>query len=251
MNRQVDFEQLLQRIGQRDADAEAALCAHFRPGVFNVLYGRSGDLALSDDLTQRTLQLTLQKARAGQIDEPPALPSFVRSVAVNLLLAHWRKEKRRGTQADTEAVQASESNGRSLLGLAQGDELARIVHEAISSLSVDRDRDAVRRYYLHDEDKGVIVAALGIKDIDALDRLLYRARQRLKQVLLARYRGGAADLLVLWVALLAGTLIVTSVAATSARAAVRGSALTPHSWLHDRTHCEVLAMHTRARAARR
>jgi len=77
------------------ADAEARLCRRFVPRV--VAYGlrHLGDRADAADLAQATLCVALEKIRAGEVDRPDQLASFVFGTCRNLARGWRRGDARR------------------------------------------------------------------------------------------------------------------------------------------------------------
>jgi RNA polymerase sigma-70 factor (ECF subfamily) len=56
------------------------------------------------------------------------------------------------------------------------------VRELIAELPTERDRLIVKRFYLDEEDKGVICDELGLSPLH-FDKVIFRARQRMKDKL--------------------------------------------------------------------
>lgn len=54
--------------------------------------------------------------------------------------------------------------------------------EVLDQLSIPRDRELLRRFYLQDEDKEAICSDLGLS-AQHFDRVLYRARQRMRDLI--------------------------------------------------------------------
>jgi RNA polymerase sigma-70 factor (ECF subfamily) len=52
----------------------------------------------------------------------------------------------------------------------------------LRQLSISRDREILRRYYLSDDDKEVICRDLGLSP-GHFDRVLYRAKQRMRELI--------------------------------------------------------------------
>ena len=90
----LSHEQIALDIKAGDADAERLLVEQFERPVKLILMKRTRDSQLSSDLAQDTFILTIQKLRAGDLRNPAALPGFIRQIAVNLSIEHFRKEKR-------------------------------------------------------------------------------------------------------------------------------------------------------------
>ena len=76
--------ELVARILAGEKAAESELVQRYSRGVSIILHRATGDQSLSEDLSQETFQLTLEKIRGGDIREPEKLSGFICSVARNL-----------------------------------------------------------------------------------------------------------------------------------------------------------------------
>ena len=180
----LSHEQIALDIKAGDADAERLLVEQFERPVKLILMKRTRDSQLSSDLAQDTFILTIQKLRAGDLRNPAALPGFIRQIAVNLSIEHFRKEKRyvssddgiislHATHRDQKAEQMDRRQVREML------------EEVLSQLAQPRDREILTRFYLLDEDKPNICSALDLSAAH-FDRVLYRAKQRMRDLMATR-----------------------------------------------------------------
>jgi RNA polymerase sigma-70 factor, ECF subfamily len=191
-------ERLVESIrGGGDAAAEARLVERYGRGVRNLLarHTRSPDVA--EDLLQDTFALAAAKLRAGELREPAKLPGFLAGLARSLAIEHYRKEGRRRTDVDSEAAEAGPPMAAGQLDELLRDEEALLVRRVLGELSTPRDREILFRYYIAEEEREAIAADHGV-DVPQLNRVLHRARQRYKELYLARLaaagrrRSGAA-----------------------------------------------------------
>ena len=178
--------ELVNRIEAGDGFAESELVEQFARSIKLVLVKRTGSDQLANDLCQDTFVVTLRKLRAGDLKKPRRLWAFMRQTAVNISIDHYRKEKRYVHQDD----------GIISLRHSHRDHKARhidslmtrqLLEAALEQLPVARDRYILRRYYLADEDKARICTDLGLSSTH-FDRVLYRARQRMR-LLIKRQKG--------------------------------------------------------------
>ena len=68
-------------------------------------------------------------------------------------------------------------------------ELAELIKRLIEELSVERDREILLRFYIREEDKESICTALAITPLH-FNRVLFRAKQRFRELLLREERKG-------------------------------------------------------------
>ena len=173
--------ELAARILRGDATAENELVARYARPVRLILLKHTGNPQLANDLAQDTFVIAIQKLRAGEVRNPEALGGFLRQTAINLSIEHFRKEKRYVRQDDgiielqapLEDTQAEHMDRR----LAR-----RVLENAMTQLAQPRDREILHRFYLLEEDKAVICSALDLSAAH-FDRVLYRARQRMRELL--------------------------------------------------------------------
>ncbi len=173
-----DTGALVRRIRSGDRQAEEELVGRYSLGLEVMLAHLTGNSSLADDIHQETFALVLTKLRGGELRQPEALPGFVRSIARNLFIADRRKEARYGSldsEPDRPSVEASQL--RQLLA----EEEAKRVRQLLGELRVRRDREILMRYYLTGDSKDRICRELEV-DPGLFNRVLYRARQRLREL---------------------------------------------------------------------
>lgn len=180
------LQQLAAEVANKIADgvdgAEMQLAEMFQPPVMELLVARSGDRQLAEDLWQDTFLIIIQRLRSKGIDDPSKLPAFVCQTARNLLIAHRRKLARRNTVADTVVVELQTDTTTTAETQYAARQTAAVVAQLLEELSQERDRELLRRFYILDQAKKEICAALELSS-EHFDRVLYRARQRFRSLL--------------------------------------------------------------------
>ncbi len=180
----VDYSGLVERIAAGDRVAEAEFVATFQTGVHALMRRqcRPAD-PIVDDLVQSTLQGVLEQLRRSALNDPQALPAYVRNAVVFAARAEYRRRGRQGGNQPAESpdvlVEFDTPERR-----AQRDQLASTVRELLAELRVERDRALLRLHYLEEQDRELICEALDI-DASHFHRVLFRARERLKTLLTA------------------------------------------------------------------
>lgn len=150
-----------------------------------MLERRIADQELARDIYQDTFATVLTRLRTTSLDDPDRLPAFVHQTATNLALGAFRRDIRRRTQADSEALeQVPDPAGNPYFALSR-DQQRAAVHRLIAELTVPRDRQLLLRYYLDEVEKTALCAELDLSP-DHFDRVLHRARTRLRELLLAQ-----------------------------------------------------------------
>jgi len=171
---------LASRIHAGDRAAESEFARTFSRELLLLLLKKTNDPDIAKDCCQQTLLIALTKMREGGISKPGSLALFVKRTAENVAITHFRKEKRYCLLED----------GVILMNTVTVDTAAReidfesirtVLHEIVDQLSVPRDREILRRFYLREENKRDICRDFGIKS-EHFDRVLYRARKRLRRL---------------------------------------------------------------------
>ncbi len=185
MESQAEFaRQLAHRIRQGDTDAEAELIERYSTGVRLILLKRTGNRQLSSDLSQDTFIIALQKLRAGEVRKPERLAAFLRQTAVNLSIEHYRSEKRYIHQEDgIIALQIPHIDMKA--EKVDRQHVGKLLGTTIQELANFRDREILQRFYLLDEDKSEVCDALQLSAAH-FDRVLYRAKQRMRKLITER-----------------------------------------------------------------
>jgi RNA polymerase sigma-70 factor, ECF subfamily len=185
---------LVRRIQAGDRRAEGELVERYGEGLAFLLrrWARTQDAA--SDLYQETFRLALEKIRRGEVRDPDRLPGFLRSLAKNLSIDYYRRETRRGDrEASIEAtgeLPLPDSEPGQLGNLLRQEKIG-LVRRLLSELSVERDREILIRFYLHEEDKERIREDLGLSRPE-FNVVLFRARRRY-QALVEKALGGRVE----------------------------------------------------------
>lgn len=180
--------ELLQRIADGDSSAESALVNKYWKGLFYILNRRCNDSQTAADMTQDALIVVITKARLGEIRNPDALAAFVRQTGINLSIGHYRKEQRRATEAAGEVQFEVPDNQSSVTKAIEAKQTATLISQVISEMTQERDRDILRSFYVEEQDKVDICGRLELTPAH-FDRVLFRARNRLRQLIEFKFGG--------------------------------------------------------------
>lgn len=173
--------ELAWRIQAGDRSAESELVERYSRGLLFQLRRLAGNPAWSEDLHQEAFRIVLEKLRRGEVAEPEKLGGFLLGVARNLHRDDFRKRTRRGEGQEGEAFDSPDPAPGQLAQVLREEE-AGLVREVIGELGGDRDRELLLRFYVAEEDKETICADLDLSPLH-FNRVLFRARQRLKELL--------------------------------------------------------------------
>ena len=182
---------LVRRIAARDASAEGALVERYGRGILYLLRHLGAAPDLAEDLQQETFRIVIERLRQEGLADPAGLAPFLRGTARNLLIAERRKAARRRTWGDSGELAEAVAPAPSQLQTVLLDEEAEIVRKLIAELPNDRDRQLLLRFYVAEEEKERICADLGLDSLH-FNRVLFRARQRFKELMERFQRGQGA-----------------------------------------------------------
>jgi RNA polymerase sigma-70 factor (ECF subfamily) len=164
-------------------EAETALVRRLQPGLRLVLQRAvGGNLELARELCQETLVILIKRLRTEGLTDPAELAAFAAQTARNLAIANHRKEARRRTDANLEAIESVPDPRRDQTEQVAAGRLGAIVHRLLGELPTDRDRTVLKRYYLQEELKADICRDLDMSDL-AFNQILFRARNRFRDLL--------------------------------------------------------------------
>ncbi len=175
-----ELEALVERIQNGDREAESELMGSYARGVRAVVrhHCRPGESQV-DDLTQDILTQLLGRLRAGAIQDLQALPHYLRVSIRHACAAHYRRNSSMPLPSPLEEVRSQDEDPE--LQAHRG-QLQQVIRELIAELPVERDREVLRRFYLHDQDRRRVCQALGI-DEGHFHRVVHRARLRLREAM--------------------------------------------------------------------
>lgn len=178
---------LVGRIVAGERQAEEELVGHYGEGLQFLLRRWTRDTVTAEDLFQETVRLALEKIRGGEVREPGKLAGFLRSLAKNLAIHHYRRDairQERERDLDSAPLVAAGEPMEPLAHLLRA-EKAALVRQAIAELPRERDRQVLFRFYIAEEDKERICADLGLGSQE-FNIVLFRARQRYRNLLAER-----------------------------------------------------------------
>lgn len=174
---------LVRRIQSGDASAEGEFVERYSRGLLYMLRRTVGDPFLADDLHQDAFRVVLERLRASELEDPDRLAGFLHRTARNLFIAEYRKKARRKTDDGLDGqASGAVADAPGQLSEVLLDEEAGLVRRLIGELKSDRDRQILYRFYIAEDDKERICADLGLSSLH-FNRVLFRARQRLKDLL--------------------------------------------------------------------
>lgn len=180
--RELSSTDLVRRIQESDAAAEAELVARFSEGLSFLLRRWTRDLTIAEDLFQETFRLALEKIRKGEVRDPERLAGFLRSLAKNLSIEHYRRGSRREVrEEEIEAAAELTAPETGQLGHLLRQEKAALIRQVLEELGSERDRQVLFRFYIAEEDKEQIRSDLGLTGPE-FNLVLFRARRRYRDL---------------------------------------------------------------------
>jgi RNA polymerase sigma-70 factor, ECF subfamily len=138
------------------------------------------------DLLNGAIVKSLEHLTANRISNPDQLAGWVYRVAINDLRNHMRNmHTRRDVRSGEEALQSLPGDRDASDGAAET-KLAALVRAVIEQLPTERDRVIVRRFYLDEADKEEICREQHNLSPLHFDKVIHRARARMKELLQKR-----------------------------------------------------------------
>ncbi|HJU40574.1 MAG TPA: sigma-70 family RNA polymerase sigma factor [Tahibacter sp.] len=175
------------RVAAGDRGAEVELVQRFTRPLHAVLTQRVRQPELVRDLVQDTFVIAFERLRGEGLDEPDKLAGFLRQTALNLAIGERRKSARRRTDIDSAGIDGVIDDAAGPSVLLERLQEAELVHQLIDALPVERDRELLRRHYVLGHDKQALCDEYGL-GVDHFDRVLHRARLRLRELVGKHYK---------------------------------------------------------------
>ena len=171
------------------------------PGLTEMLVRRLGDRQLALDLLQEAVATTLHKLQSGTAVPPDVLAGYVFRTALNHLRNRRRRD--RAWAEDGDALERCTDDAASPLEASERDATRRLVRRVLAALPSARDREVLVRFYLDEQDREQVCAALGLSALQ-FNQVLFRARERMRRGL-ERVGLRPLDMLLVLLAVLACT----------------------------------------------
>jgi len=161
----------------RDPSTLAHFCDYFYLPIRNKVRHRF-PRDVSDDLVQDVFVAALTRIDAGEPEHPQKLACYLFGICDKLILRVWRRERFNNPVVDFDPSLLPDARDRADIQLMKHlDE--RRVHRTLENLSSPRDRDALNRVYLLQEDRETVAREMGISRTQ-LRVILCRALQRFR-----------------------------------------------------------------------
>jgi RNA polymerase sigma-70 factor, ECF subfamily len=175
-----DFS-LVEAVAER-SELQNQLYLRYRRPLLQVFHHRRIDRDAADDLLQRTFLQAIKKIRTEGLDDPGNLGGYLYRTACKLATAYWRGELSRRHENDRELLTNLKDEALSLEERLDHEQLAKHVRDLMDHLPVQRDREVLERFYLHEEPRTAIRESLQLTDMQ-FNQVLWRARQRFGDIL--------------------------------------------------------------------
>jgi DNA-directed RNA polymerase specialized sigma24 family protein len=144
----------------------------YRRPLLQVFQHRHIDRDAAEDLLQRTEGLS----------DPDNLGGYLYRTACKMAAAYWRGELSRRHEYDGDLLASVEDNALTLEERIDHEQLAKHVRYLMDHLPLQRDREVLERFYLHEEPRTTIRESLKLTELQ-FNQVLWRARQRFGDIL--------------------------------------------------------------------
>ena len=172
---------LVEAVAER-SELQNQLYLRYRRPLLQVFHHRRIDRHAADDLLQRTFLQAIKKIRTEGLDDPGNLGGYLYRTACKLATAYWRGELSHRHENDRELLTNLKDEALSLEERLDHEQLAKHVRDLMDHLPVQRDREVLERFYLHEEPRTAIRESLQLTDMQ-FNQVLWRARQRFGDIL--------------------------------------------------------------------
>lgn len=177
-------EEYLTQLRGGDFRTEQHFISYFSALMQIKLRSRLSSKEASEDVRQETFARFFVALRAGKIQQPDRLGSYVNSMCNNVLMEHYRNGRHETPFDDDEGtdIPAPDVDLLDALASKESDEKVREVLEQLS----ERDRRVLREVFLEERDKDEVCRDFGV-DREYLRVLLHRAKKAFKAMYLNNF----------------------------------------------------------------
>ena len=172
---------LVEAVAERSPFQDQLYVRYRRP-LLQVFLQRRINRDAAEDLLQRTFLQAIKKIRTEGLEDPSNLGGYLYRTACKLATAYWRGELSRKHDSDGELLSNLHDEALSLEDRVDHEQLAKFVRDLMDHLPVQRDREVLERFYLHEEPRSVIRESLKLTEMQ-FNQVLWRARQRFGDIL--------------------------------------------------------------------
>jgi len=152
-------------------------------GLLRLVRSKLRNAELAADLINEAIVITLEHQRAGRLLHIENVPGYVFKVTMNLLRNFRRNsDNRPQLRADVESLNEV---GQYDADGVETEQIRRQALAVLEDLKLPRDREALKRLYVDEQDKEVVCRDLGLTH-QQLAVVISRARERMRQLFQAR-----------------------------------------------------------------
>ena len=173
-------ESLVQRIVTNDRDAERDMVERYHRGLVTMLFNRSRDRSLAEDIAQDTWLIVIQKVRDQQLRDPRRLATFIIQIGKNQLIMSYRAKNRHQHVSDDEILELADQTPSPEQQMTN-QQLGQTLDDLLASMSTSRDPEILRRFYFIGDSKKELCDIFNLSEAH-FDRVLFRARERFKKL---------------------------------------------------------------------
>lgn len=176
-----ELVEIVRRIIAGDSAAEDEVVRRYRQGVAVIIDRIVRSQSATDDVSQETFKIVLEKLRRGDLRQPERLSGFVCSVARNAAIDYIRRARQLQNREENCDAEHIPDPAPSQFDEILKQEKARVVRQIINELKIERDRDLLNRYYIAEQDKDRICEDLHLTRTQ-FNNVIYRAIARFKEL---------------------------------------------------------------------
>jgi RNA polymerase sigma-70 factor (ECF subfamily) len=176
-----ELAEIVRRIMAGDPAAEEELVSRYTQGISVIISRIVRSRSATEDVSQETLKIVLEKTRCGDVRQPERLSGFICCVARNTAIEYVRRARKTGNLEEVGNAGRIPDPAPSQLDEILNRERSLIVRRIISELKIKRDRDVLLRYFIAEEDKSKICADLDLTRAQ-FNSVIFRASARFKEL---------------------------------------------------------------------
>ncbi|HEY3135455.1 MAG TPA: sigma-70 family RNA polymerase sigma factor [Blastocatellia bacterium] len=166
-----------------DSTADDDLVSRYNQGVSIIVDRIVKSRHATEDVSQETFKIVLEKIKRGDVRDPERLSGFVCGIARNTAINYLRGARKTASLEEVLNTEQIPDPAPNQLDEILSRERALLVRRVISELNRERDREVLFRYFIAEEDKDNICRDLNLTR-PQFNGVVFRAIARFKELYL-------------------------------------------------------------------
>lgn len=174
-----------------DKDAESQFYEKYYRWLVFIIRKRYVESSWVEDIAQEALVVTITSLQDAKVENPDRVLGYLRRTGLRMAARFMTRENKQ-LLSDPQVLAELEASPENVAAKTEWIDLIECAKQCIDDLTVPRDRDILRRYFVLGAEKGEICRDLNL-DSGLFDRVLFRAKGRLRELFTKKHLDGRRE----------------------------------------------------------